>query len=124
MQRNLRFGGRITIKKWVSQVLELNGYLKDFPAHNRNSIQPLDKDKLLNILEYEVPASWLEKSCEPSADKPKGEKNPKSENAGKRKADDTTPTKPVGERKFFCDMHGRNRTHNTEDCFELKWHVQ
>eukprot|EP00957_Ditylum_brightwellii_P037885 2865160-Ditylum_brightwellii.AAC.1 len=51
MQRNLRFGGGITMKEWVAQVLELNGYLKDFPAHNGNSIQPLDKDKLLVILE-------------------------------------------------------------------------
>eukprot|EP00957_Ditylum_brightwellii_P040685 3079804-Ditylum_brightwellii.AAC.1 len=29
-----------------------------FPMHNRNAIQPLDKDKLLDILEYRVPASW------------------------------------------------------------------
>eukprot|EP00957_Ditylum_brightwellii_P197171 15022497-Ditylum_brightwellii.AAC.1 len=21
-------------------------------------------------------------------------------------------------------MHGHNKTHNTEDCFELKWHVK
>eukprot|EP00957_Ditylum_brightwellii_P116567 8891417-Ditylum_brightwellii.AAC.1 len=52
MQRNICFGGGITVKKWVAQVSELNGYLKDFPAHNGNTIQPLDKDKLLDILEY------------------------------------------------------------------------
>eukprot|EP00957_Ditylum_brightwellii_P053019 4020269-Ditylum_brightwellii.AAC.1 len=73
-------------------------YLKDFPVHNRNSIQPLDNNKLLDILEYGVTVSWhreftvqgfdqvdqgLQKFvqfctrlelCEPSADKPKGEK--------------------------------------------------
>eukprot|EP00957_Ditylum_brightwellii_P016810 1265975-Ditylum_brightwellii.AAC.1 len=114
MQRNLCFGREITIKEWVPQVSELNRYLKDFPLHNGNIIQPLDDDKLLDILEYGVPASWCKEftmqgfdpvdqglqkivefcTClelfEPSADKPKG----------KHKADDTTPTKPTGERKF------------------------
>eukprot|EP00957_Ditylum_brightwellii_P147423 11225801-Ditylum_brightwellii.AAC.1 len=51
MQRNIRYGRGITVKKWVAQVSELNSYLKDFPAHNRNMIQPLDTDELLDILE-------------------------------------------------------------------------
>ena len=58
MRRNIHFGRGITMKEWVTWVLELNGYLKNFPAHNRNTIQPLDKDKLLDILEYGVPALW------------------------------------------------------------------
>eukprot|EP00957_Ditylum_brightwellii_P026747 2022933-Ditylum_brightwellii.AAC.1 len=29
-------------------------------------------------------------------------------------------TTPAGKRKFYCKMHGRNRTHNIKDCFELK----
>eukprot|EP00957_Ditylum_brightwellii_P155593 11844161-Ditylum_brightwellii.AAC.1 len=61
MWRNLRFGGGITVKEWVAQISELSSYLKDFPAHNRNTIQPLDKDKRLDILEYRVPASWCRK---------------------------------------------------------------
>eukprot|EP00957_Ditylum_brightwellii_P113569 8659001-Ditylum_brightwellii.AAC.1 len=117
MQRNIRLGGGITVKEWVAQASELNGYLKDFPAHNRNHIQPLDIDKLLDILEYEVPASWRREFtvqvfgpvdqglrkfmefctrlelCEHSVDKPKGKKPPKSENAEKCNAD--TPTKPT-----------------------------
>eukprot|EP00957_Ditylum_brightwellii_P009150 692110-Ditylum_brightwellii.AAC.1 len=36
MQRNIRYGRGITVKEWVAQVMELNGYLKDFPAHNGN----------------------------------------------------------------------------------------
>eukprot|EP00957_Ditylum_brightwellii_P023362 1763172-Ditylum_brightwellii.AAC.1 len=48
----------MTVKEWVAQVSELNGYLKDFPAHNGNRIHPLDDDKLLDILEYGVPALW------------------------------------------------------------------
>eukprot|EP00957_Ditylum_brightwellii_P084462 6422796-Ditylum_brightwellii.AAC.1 len=34
MQRNLQLVGGMTMKEWVAQVSELNGYLKDFPAHN------------------------------------------------------------------------------------------
>eukprot|EP00957_Ditylum_brightwellii_P071311 5420991-Ditylum_brightwellii.AAC.1 len=37
---------------------------------------------------------------------------------GKHKAD--TPTKSAGEKKFYCNMHRHNKTHDTEDCFELK----
>eukprot|EP00957_Ditylum_brightwellii_P181207 13803053-Ditylum_brightwellii.AAC.1 len=100
MQRNVRFGRGITVKEWVAQVLELNIYLKGFHAHNRNMIHPLDKDKLLDILKYRVPAFWSRKFtvqgfdpvdqglqkcvelcthlelCEPSVDKPKGKLPP------------------------------------------------
>eukprot|EP00957_Ditylum_brightwellii_P178634 13606632-Ditylum_brightwellii.AAC.1 len=58
MWRNIRFGRGITMKEWVAHVLELNGYLKDFPVHNGNVIQPLNTDELLDILEYRVPAKW------------------------------------------------------------------
>eukprot|EP00957_Ditylum_brightwellii_P013307 1003984-Ditylum_brightwellii.AAC.1 len=29
------------------------------------------------------------------------------------------PNKPTGKKKFYCNMHGRNKTHDIEDCFEL-----
>eukprot|EP00957_Ditylum_brightwellii_P196642 14982602-Ditylum_brightwellii.AAC.1 len=120
MWRNLRLVGGMIVKEWVTQVSKLNGYLKEFPTYNRNCIQPLDDDKLLDILEYIVPALWhreftvqgfdpvdqgLRKfvefctrleSCEPSADKPK-DKSPQG----------------LGTQKFYCNMHGRNKTHNT-----------
>eukprot|EP00957_Ditylum_brightwellii_P000544 41875-Ditylum_brightwellii.AAC.1 len=58
MRRNLWFTKNLTVKEWVAQVQELNGYLKDFLAHNANPTQPLDKEELLDILEYGVPAGW------------------------------------------------------------------
>eukprot|EP00957_Ditylum_brightwellii_P142705 10873379-Ditylum_brightwellii.AAC.1 len=130
----------MTVKECVAQVSELNGYLKDFPTHKGNKIQPLHGDKPLDILEYGVPVLWCRKFttqgfdtvdqglrkfvefciglelCEPSVDKPKDEKSPRSKIAGKRKAD--MPTKPAGGKRFYCNMHGCNKTHNTEDCFE------
>eukprot|EP00957_Ditylum_brightwellii_P073408 5578655-Ditylum_brightwellii.AAC.1 len=41
---------------------------------------------------------------------------------GKCKAEVFTmsTTSLAGKKKFYCEMHGCNRTHNTEDCFELK----
>eukprot|EP00957_Ditylum_brightwellii_P111115 8472721-Ditylum_brightwellii.AAC.1 len=58
MRRNIRYTRDTAVKEWVARVLEPNGYLKDFPTMNGNPTQPLDKDELLDILEYRVPASW------------------------------------------------------------------
>eukprot|EP00957_Ditylum_brightwellii_P045830 3477155-Ditylum_brightwellii.AAC.1 len=58
MWRNIWYNRETTVKEWVAQVSELNGYLKDFPVTNGNPTQPLDEDELLDILEYGVPASW------------------------------------------------------------------
>eukprot|EP00957_Ditylum_brightwellii_P136447 10406297-Ditylum_brightwellii.AAC.1 len=58
MRRNICFCKDQTVKEWVARVQELNRYLKDFLAHNRNPMQPLDADELLDILEVGVPASW------------------------------------------------------------------
>eukprot|EP00957_Ditylum_brightwellii_P103099 7857126-Ditylum_brightwellii.AAC.1 len=58
MKRIIRYCGGITVKEWVAQVTKLNTYLKDFPAHKGNPTQPLNADKLLDILEYGVPVRW------------------------------------------------------------------
>eukprot|EP00957_Ditylum_brightwellii_P013872 1045720-Ditylum_brightwellii.AAC.1 len=51
-RRNLWIVGEMTIKEWVAWVLELNKNLKDFPTQNGNKVQPLNKDKIMDILEY------------------------------------------------------------------------
>eukprot|EP00957_Ditylum_brightwellii_P143030 10898099-Ditylum_brightwellii.AAC.1 len=131
-----------TQKCYMRRNLQLVGGMTDFPAYNGNKIQQLNDVELFNILEYGVPASWCREFtkqgfdpvdqgfrkfvefctclelCEHSADKPKDKKSPKSKFAEKRKAD--MPTKPTGEERFYCNMHRCNKTHNTEDCFELK----
>eukprot|EP00957_Ditylum_brightwellii_P104645 7974567-Ditylum_brightwellii.AAC.1 len=108
-------------------------------------MQPLDSNKLLDILEFGVPASWCREftvqgfdpvdqglrkfvefytrleSCEPSEDRPNVEKTAKAKTMGKHKAkvSTTTTTTPV-DVKYYCKMHGPNRTHSTKGCFELK----
>eukprot|EP00957_Ditylum_brightwellii_P184854 14078948-Ditylum_brightwellii.AAC.1 len=57
MQRNIRYSKEHTVKEWVAQVKELNGYLKSFPDHNGNLTQPIDPDELMDILEFRVLAS-------------------------------------------------------------------
>eukprot|EP00957_Ditylum_brightwellii_P137641 10492803-Ditylum_brightwellii.AAC.1 len=61
-------------------------------------------------------------SCEPSEDGPKVEKTKKTKTRGrKHKAEVLTmPTTTTPGVKFYCEMHGPNRTHTTKDCFELK----
>eukprot|EP00957_Ditylum_brightwellii_P016992 1281046-Ditylum_brightwellii.AAC.1 len=134
------------MKEWVARVMELNRYLKDFPAHNRNLTQPLNADELLDILEFGVLVSWRREFtvqgfdpmdhglckfvefctclelCEPSKGRPKGEKLSKLKTVGKRKAEVLImpTTSPAGQKLFYCEMHRRNKTHNTGDCFKLK----
>eukprot|EP00957_Ditylum_brightwellii_P129428 9873470-Ditylum_brightwellii.AAC.1 len=144
MQRNICYSRGTTAKEWVARVLELNSYLKDFPTTNRNPTQPLNANEILDILEYRVQASWhieftvqgldpvdqgLQKfvefcthleSFEPSEGKTKGKKPSTLKTAGKCKAKvSTTPTPSAGKNKFYCEMHGQNKTHNTDNCFEL-----
>eukprot|EP00957_Ditylum_brightwellii_P042665 3230460-Ditylum_brightwellii.AAC.1 len=57
MWRKICYSRGTTVKERVARVSELNSYLKDFPAHNRNPTQPLNADEPLDILEYGVPAS-------------------------------------------------------------------
>eukprot|EP00957_Ditylum_brightwellii_P185841 14149192-Ditylum_brightwellii.AAC.1 len=110
----------MSVKEWVARVLELNSYLKDFPAHNGNPTQPLNTDELLDILEYGF-CTRLE-SCEPSEDKPKGKKPAKLKTTGKCKAEVlTTSTSSACTTRFYCKMHGPNMTHDTKYCFELNW---
>eukprot|EP00957_Ditylum_brightwellii_P057384 4351218-Ditylum_brightwellii.AAC.1 len=119
------------MKEWVAQVKELNGYLKDFPDHNGNPTQPLDPDKLMDILEFGVLASWRRdftvqgfdpvdqgirkcvelctrlELCVPSGPEPKDEPSLTSKITGKRKAKvSTTSTTSSDERKYYCELHG------------------
>eukprot|EP00957_Ditylum_brightwellii_P206557 15348993-Ditylum_brightwellii.AAC.1 len=100
--------------------------------HNGNPIQPLSADEILDILEYRVPAKWRREFTVQGFDlvdqgfkgKPKGGKPSKLRTAGKHKVEVlTTPTTQAG-KKVYCKMHGRNRTHNTKDCLELKWRAK
>eukprot|EP00957_Ditylum_brightwellii_P032890 2493624-Ditylum_brightwellii.AAC.1 len=34
------------------------------------------------------------------------------------------PTKPADEKKFYCDLHECNKTHDTKECYELKRHTK
>ena len=144
MRRNIHFSKDYTVKAWVARVKELNGYLKDFPDHNGTATQPLDPDELMDILEYGVPASWRREFtvqgfdpvdqgirkfvefctrlelCVPSGPEPKVDSSQTSKAAGKRKAEVSTTSTSSAGGKFYCELHGQNKTHHTKDCFEMK----
>eukprot|EP00957_Ditylum_brightwellii_P017186 1295658-Ditylum_brightwellii.AAC.1 len=110
----------------MAQVKELNRYLKDFPDHNGNPMQPPDSDELMDILEFGVLASWCREFtvqgfdpvdqglgkfvefctrlelCVPSRPEPKDELSLTSKITGKRKAEVfTMSTTSSDERKFY-----------------------
>eukprot|EP00957_Ditylum_brightwellii_P112891 8607689-Ditylum_brightwellii.AAC.1 len=110
-------------------------------------MQPLNKDELLNILEFGVPGSWCREftvqgfdpmdqglhklvefctcleSCEQRDDKSKVEKTQKTRERKCKAKVSTMPTITTATTqgmKFYCKMRRPNRTHSTKDCFELK----
>eukprot|EP00957_Ditylum_brightwellii_P179921 13705658-Ditylum_brightwellii.AAC.1 len=81
---------------------------------------PLDQG-LHKFVEF---CTYLE-SCVTSKAEPKGEKPSTLKTAGKRKAEvSTMPAASSANIKFYCEMHGHNRTHNRKDCFELNRHAK
>eukprot|EP00957_Ditylum_brightwellii_P047834 3633444-Ditylum_brightwellii.AAC.1 len=114
-------------------------------------MQPLDKDEVLDILEFGVPASWRREfivqgfdpvdqglrkfvefctrleSCELNKDKPKVEKTGKTWGRKHKAEVLTTPTATTtttADLKYYYKKNEPNRTHNTKDCFELKQHAK
>eukprot|EP00957_Ditylum_brightwellii_P080447 6118919-Ditylum_brightwellii.AAC.1 len=76
---------------------------------------PVDQD-LRKFVEF---CTRLE-LCEPSKAEPKGEKPSTLKTVRKRKTKVLTmPAAFSANLKFYCEMHGHNRTHSTKDCFEL-----
>ena len=58
--------------------------------------------------------------CVPSGPEPNVESSQTSKAAGKRKAEvSTTSTTSAGGR-FYCELHGQNKTHHAKNCFEMK----
>ena len=143
LRRNLRKDASMTVKEWVARVMELNAYLTEFPAHNGTDITELDDAEIMDILEYGVPPTWRREftvqgfdpadqgrkkfvefctrleSCEPAAEKSEAKKGP-SKQSGKRKASTASKSADTSDAKFDCELHGRNHTHDTADCYELK----
>ena len=58
LRRYLTKSPELTIKRWVAQVLELNYYLKKFPAVNGVREQPVNDAEVMEILEYSVPSAY------------------------------------------------------------------
>ena len=138
-----------SIKTWVTPVLELNEYLKEFPKVNGTEERKLKKEEILGILEFGIPCSWrremtvqgfdtvlenLKKfiefccsleSCKSFSNK---KQNPKklsfqdSPVVPKRKCGKASKRKTgsfSGLCKQHCKLHGPNTMQSTTECFEV-----
>ena len=147
MRRYLRKPRDMKTRDYVSRVLELNGYLTEFPSPNNNHrATSLEDDEIMDILEFGLPSRWrttmtiqgfnaAEKTtaqfiefCErleatdPETDLAE-EKIPK-----KRQASGSSEKKPANKRKRGdnntgegdCILHGDNCGHSSHDCNTLK----
>eukprot|EP00957_Ditylum_brightwellii_P171139 13027622-Ditylum_brightwellii.AAC.1 len=97
----------------------------------------------MDILEFGVLASWhreftvqgfnpvdqgirkfvefciLLELCVPCGPEPKDEPSLTSKIMGTRKAKVSTMSTSSLDAKFYCELHGCNKTHHTKDCFEM-----
>lgn len=137
MQRGLRKPFNLSTRKTIAALTRINNNLPFFPGASEND--KFSDVQLIGILEWALPQAWRTKfdldgyvptlfsksklieACEAiernqslPKDKIPAKKNP-SENGTKNK--DNKNTK---EKKFNCSVHGKNATHNTEQCFTLQ----
>ena len=146
LRRCLTKGDEVTVKEWVTQVLNLNEYLKVFPTVNGVSQQALNDTEVMEILEYGVLTTYrreftvqglkpltqgLKKFidfcsrleyCELTMEQPIPKKVsfPDETVIPKRKRKRSKIKKQVsGIRMQYCKLHGENNLHSTLECFEL-----
>ena len=58
MRRYLRKPREMKTRDYVNRVLELNGYLTEFPTSNNNQANKLEDDEIVDILEFSLPSRW------------------------------------------------------------------
>ena len=58
MRRYLRKPREMKTRDYVNRVLELNGYLTEFPTPNNNQANKLEDDEIMGILEFSLPSRW------------------------------------------------------------------
>ena len=58
MRRYLRKPREMKTRDYVNRVLELNGYLTEFPTSNNNQANKLEDDEIMDILEFSLPSRW------------------------------------------------------------------
>ena len=130
----------------VNRVLELNGYLTEFPTPNNNQANKLEDDEIMDILEFSLPSRWRStmvlqgfnaaekttaefiKFCErlemtePEADMADDKIPKKKQSSVSEKKQGVTKSKRGDEksREGDCILHGDNCGHTSHNCRTLK----
>jgi len=138
MRKRLQKPQEMTTRKLLAAINRLNNYLPRFPAAPEKV--KFSKEEILEILEWSLPDSWRKKfdkeqyipsqgtvaellaACE--ALERTEEDEPKEPPSGAPKKSKRTKgaskQKSTAKKAYFCKLHGKNTTHNSEDCFTLK----
>ena len=145
MRRTLKKTIDMSVRDFANRIQKMNEDLKEFPPFTHHvSPQTLREDELTEIFVHACPKRWLRKMDELDFDylvkdtqeiiaflermeaseatdfdevrndsKTNGKGNGKKKNAKKGK-------KSSGDGSFYCLHHGKNTSHNTDDCMVLK----
>jgi len=147
MRRYLRKPREMKTRDYVNRVLELNGYLTEFPTPNNNQANKLEDDEIMDILEFSLPSRWrstmvlqgfnaAEKTTaefiefcerlemtEPESEMADDRIPKKKQSSGSEKKQGATKRKrgdENSEEEGDCILHGDNCGHTSHKCRTLK----
>ena len=146
LRRFVRKPPNVPIKEHTTRLLELNGYFPEFPPEaepeeGEEETPPsiLPPSDIAEIIEFGCPNSWtrfmrqqdfdptqkttaefiqfLERCEEDESTQEKPSTSSEKKNSKKRGRSETDSTT---DKQYYCMLHGKNHTHDTNDCNILK----
>ena len=139
MQRGLRKPMSLTTRKTAAAITKINNALPLFP--NGSEASKFSEIELIGILEWSLPQAWrmkfdldgyvptehskarLIEACEAiernQDDPEEAKKKKKSSSSSEKKKGKGKDKGTNNDKKFYCTLHGWNKTHATDDCFSL-----
>jgi Tfp pilus assembly protein PilE len=140
MTRGMRKPYEMTTMKTAAAITRINNALSLFPGGTDTS--KFSDAEVVGLLEWCIPPSWrtkfdldgyvptldskanLIKSCEAIERNQEDTSNAKSTHKDKKskteKSLNSSKKRESGNNYKYCSEHGKNKTHNTGDCFTLK----
>ena len=135
MRRGLRKPADMNVCKYISMIVKINNALPFFP--DASDAEKFSEEEIIEIAEWGLPNKWRTKfdkdNYEPTShDRTRliaeceaierhDEEEEVEQKTTKKKVTRPTSKEPKKDeqKNFFCTLHGKNTTHNTEKCFAL-----
>ena len=140
VRRKMRKPSHMTVRVWWAHIQRIvNQDIKNLPPDYENNVT-INDDELVDVLLYSIPQSWSREMdkfgidpfrdigatlsfCERMEAAEGGEtKKSNSNNSQKKKAKTQKKSgkKSDGDGDFYCELHGKNASHSTSDCYAIK----